>query len=99
MNVKEFSVIATLSPEERQLLVNEVVEALRPLLAAAPSSATQDQEKPISKKEACQLLRCSEPTITKFMAEGKIPFYRKGRRVYFFKSEVLQSLEQPLRRA
>lgn len=60
--------------------------------------SSKEEEAPISKKEVCRLLRCSEPTMTKWMATGKIPFRRKGRRVYFFKSEVLKSLEQPLKR-
>ncbi|QCR23786.1 helix-turn-helix domain-containing protein [Pontibacter sp. SGAir0037] len=99
MNVKEFSFIATLSPDERQLLVQEVVEALTPLLLAKADATILETEQPISKVEACRLLRCSQPTMTKWMAEGKVPFYRKGRRVYFFKSEVLSSLEQPFKRA
>lgn len=63
----------------------------------SPDSIVGDKnhESPISKKEVCLLLGCSEPTMTKWMAAGKIPFGRKGRRVYFFRSEVLKSLEQP----
>jgi excisionase family DNA binding protein len=100
MNVKELFITATLAPEERQLLVQEVVLALMPLITGKNPSAdpTTDVELPISKKDVCRLLRCSEPTMTKWMAVGKIPFYRKGRRVYFFRSEILQSLEQPLTR-
>jgi excisionase family DNA binding protein len=100
MNVKELFITATLAPEERQLLVQEVVLALMPLIIGKNPSVelATDVEQPVSKKDVCRLLRCSEPTMTKWMTAGKIPFYRKGRRVYFFRSEVLKSLEQPLKR-
>jgi excisionase family DNA binding protein len=97
MQVKELSIIATLSQEERKLLVNEIIEALTLYLGPAAGPSIIELEQPISKVEACRLLRCSQPTMTKWMSEGKIPFYRKGRRVYFFRSEILTSLDRPLK--
>ncbi|MFB9863426.1 helix-turn-helix domain-containing protein [Rufibacter immobilis] len=98
MDAKEFSFKAVLAEEERQQLVDEIVAAIMLQLKtpAQPAAIQVDQEAPICKNDVCRLLRCSVPTINKWMASGKIPFKRKGRRVYFFKSEVLKSLEQPL---
>ncbi|AKD04315.1 helix-turn-helix domain-containing protein [Pontibacter korlensis] len=61
------------------------------------SQPTPEAEEPISIKEVCSLLKVSRPTLHSWMAQGTIPFHRKGRRVYLFKSEVLASLEEPRR--
>ena len=110
MEVKEISIKANLSSEERGLLVQAFKEVMVPYLEALQpflqlnSSQNQnnsiliESEIPISKKEICRFLSCSEPTMTKWMAQGIIPYHRKGRRVYFFKSKVLKSLENPLKR-
>ncbi|WP_162056154.1 helix-turn-helix domain-containing protein [Pontibacter pamirensis] len=56
-----------------------------------------EAEEPISIQEVCSLLKVSRPTLHNWMAQGTIPFHRKGRRVYLFKSQVLKSLEEPKR--
>lgn len=55
-------------------------------------------EEPIKMRDVCRLLQVSDTTIRAWMAKGAIPFHRKGNRVFFFKSEVIKSLEQPLKR-
>jgi excisionase family DNA binding protein len=102
MNLKEFSVVAYLADEERDKIAQAVAAILSPIIreiqtAPAPAPSTEEEE-PISKKEACKYFGCSEPTMTKYMAQGLVPFHRKSRRVYFFKSELRQALEQPKRR-
>ncbi|WP_146897466.1 helix-turn-helix domain-containing protein [Adhaeribacter aerolatus] len=86
-------------PEGGELL-QAFVKALLPHLNPPSSETLQlppvNEEKPISKNEACRFLGCSAPTLTKWMANGTIPFSRKGRRVYFLKSLILKSLEQPI---
>ncbi|WP_394345399.1 helix-turn-helix domain-containing protein [Hymenobacter persicinus] len=47
--------------------------------------------------QVCQLLSITRPTCNKWMAEGRLPSYRQGRRVYFKRAEVLASLERPKR--
>lgn len=60
---------------------------------------TSEAEEPVSIQEVCSLLKVSRPTLHSWMAKGTIPFHRKGRRVYLFKSKVLASLEEPRRLA
>jgi predicted DNA-binding transcriptional regulator AlpA len=101
MNIKELSVTATLSEEDQIKIAQKVADFLTPILFRLQPSHTEpcpDQEEPISKKEACKYYGCSEPTMTKYMAGGLVPFRRKGRRVYFFKSELREALDTPISR-
>jgi excisionase family DNA binding protein len=101
MDVKQLSFTATLSEEDRIQIAQKVADFLTPILfRLQPSTAEPcpDQEEPISKKEACKYYGCSEPTMTKYMARGEVKFHRKGRRVYFFKSELREALDAPLKR-
>jgi len=93
---------ASLDPANQQQIIDGVITGIAALLNLSTSINLSNQqpeiEEPISKKEICRFLNCSEPTMTKWMAEGKIPFGRKGRRVYFFKSQVVKSMEQPFKK-
>jgi excisionase family DNA binding protein len=53
-------------------------------------------DEPIKMEDVCRLLQVSDTTVRDWIRKGTLPCHRKGRRVYFFKSEVLKSLEQPL---
>jgi excisionase family DNA binding protein len=53
-------------------------------------------EEPIRMEDVSRLLQVSDTTVRDWIRKGALPCHRKGRRVYFFKSEVLKSLEQPL---
>lgn len=74
-------------------LLEEIKEAN--VKAATPTPA---QEVPVKIDRVCQLLNISVSTARIWMREGKLPFKRKGKRVFFYESEVLNSLEQPMGR-
>ena len=46
----------------------------------------------LSKSQAAKLACCSIPTLSKMVDKGKFKEYSLGRRKYFLKSEVLESL-------
>lgn len=87
-----------------QLPTDEAIERIaRRVVQLQREGAPEQQttkpaaEEPVSIREVCALLRVSRPTLHSWMAKGTIPFHRKGRRVFLFKSEVLASLEVPKR--
>ncbi|MHA6248185.1 helix-turn-helix domain-containing protein [Pontibacter sp. CAU 1760] len=84
------------APEFIEAVAQRTAELLREGASTQPT-VNPEAEEPISIQEVCSLLRVSRPTLHSWMAQGKIPFHRKGRRVYLFKTEVLQSLEAPRR--
>jgi excisionase family DNA binding protein len=48
-----------------------------------------EEEPPITITEAAEFLRLSKPTIYGLTHRRKIPSYRQGKQLYFFKSELL----------
>jgi excisionase family DNA binding protein len=52
-----------------------------------------EAETPIDMDEACELLHISRKTLTDWRAAGKIPSFKVGRRVYFFKSKIIEALQ------
>lgn len=53
----------------------------------------RDSDKLLNAKELCQLLGIHLSTLNTWKAESKIPFKRLGKRIFFNKNEVLDSLE------
>ncbi|KAA3437140.1 helix-turn-helix domain-containing protein [Rufibacter hautae] len=59
-----------------------------------PAKETKEPEDfLLTVKEAATLLYVTETTIHAWKKNGIIPFHRKGRRVYFKRSELLASLK------
>lgn len=55
----------------------------------------KDDGDPLMKmKEICDLLRVSKVTIHQWKKTGRIPFHRISNRIFFKKSEVLESLKK-----
>ena len=48
----------------------------------------------LSRKEACLLLGISLPTLSKYVASGKLPHSRIGKKVLFDKNLVFESLSK-----
>lgn len=51
-------------------------------------------EEKITSKEACGVFRISKTTLQNWKAKGYIPYHRQGRRIYFFRSDLIASLER-----
>ena len=47
----------------------------------------------ISRDEACELLKISRVTIWRYTKEGKLPYFRVGRKLLFKRSVLLAAIE------
>ena len=50
-------------------------------------------EELITRDEAITLLKCTGQTFWRFTRDGRIPFYRAGRRMLFKRSEILEAIK------
>ena len=97
--------LAVFEPEQLKELIKEAINPLlievKGLLAVVPpvklsdfSTQSSAKEDLISRKEACKLLQISHVTLAAWSKKGCLPFYRLNRRVYFKKSEILNSMKR-----
>ncbi|MFD3003506.1 helix-turn-helix domain-containing protein [Pontibacter toksunensis] len=65
----------------------------------APSDCYLEKkdEDPIDTGEVCRVWNLSRKTVEERRKDGTFPFFRIGRKVYFFRSEVLAAMEKPKR--
>ena len=74
----------------------EIAEGLRMFLSENSNLKENDQpdfEKDrLSKTQAAKLAGISIPTLSRQVAKGKFKEYSLGRRKYFLKSEIIESL-------
>ncbi|TYB80336.1 helix-turn-helix domain-containing protein [Bizionia saleffrena] len=73
------NVVATLTIEVREL------KALI-LTTAKP----QTQNNPLTIREVAELTNLSVPTLYGYVQRNEIPYHKKGNRLYFFKSEIIE---------
>jgi hypothetical protein len=57
------------------------------------NTTDQQNEKLLTKKEMAEELDISLVTLTDWMKKG-LPYHRMHRRIYFYKEEVLKSMEK-----
>uniref|UniRef100_UPI0040488D11 helix-turn-helix domain-containing protein n=1 Tax=Mariniflexile sp. TaxID=1979402 RepID=UPI0040488D11 len=68
-------------------LTNEVRELKALLLNKAGDNT--EIETPLNIKEVSKLTELSVPTLYGYVQRNEIPFYKKGNRLKFFKSEII----------
>jgi excisionase family DNA binding protein len=85
-----------LSDDEVERVADCLLRKMQEYFPAFASSLNKEEETPIKMRDVCRLLQISDTTARSWMTKGILPFHRKGSRVFFYKSEVLSSLEQPL---
>lgn len=71
---------------------NLIKESVRSELENFQPTETKEEEL-IKTKTACKLLHVSSVTLNQWRKEGRIPFHRISSRIYFKRSELLDSLE------
>ncbi|MDO5981565.1 helix-turn-helix domain-containing protein [Flavivirga spongiicola] len=74
------NVIATLTNEVREL---------KALILNKAESQTE-KNNPLSIKEVAKLTSLSVPTLYGYVQRHEIPYHKKGNRLYFFKSEIIE---------
>lgn len=75
-------------PNVVAILTNEVRELKALLLNKAEPQPEPDN--PLSIKEVAELTGLTVATLYGYVQRKEIPFYKKGNRLYFFKSEILE---------
>lgn len=73
---------------------NTLKEVLREMFnqKSEPNQLPDFEKDRISKLEAAKLAGISIPTLSRQVAKGKFKEYNLGRRKYFLKSEIIESL-------
>lgn len=81
-----------------QLTVGELKSIVRNSLRDELSNHSDSQQKEevvLNAKQAASVLNVSLPTLHKWKKEGTIPYHRKGGRIYFIESELVDSILNP----
>ena len=73
------NVVATLTNEVRELKA----------LLLNKGNAQPEIETPLNIKEVSKLTELSVPTLYGYVQRNEIPFYKKGNRLKFFKTEII----------
>lgn len=82
----------TLSREELKNLIQEAIADYNSSENA--KSINEEHGEPLLKiDEVKELLKVSKVTIHKWKKDGKIPYHRISNRIFFKKSEILESLK------
>jgi len=75
-----------------ELIKKSVADSFDNELKSFLKNSMKEDEQLLKIEEACQLLKVSKVTIHKWKKQNKIRSYRIGRKIYFKKSELLNSL-------
>ncbi|MBE7686268.1 helix-turn-helix domain-containing protein [Tenacibaculum piscium] len=67
---------------------------LKALLLSKATNQPQELEEPINIKEVAKLTELSVPTLYGYVQRNEIPHYKKGNRLKFFKSEILNWIKE-----
>ena len=86
------TILISIEYEDLRDLISECVR--RELDGLKQNDPKDDPEDLVKIQEIAKMLDVSKVTIHAWKREGKIPFLRKGRRIYFRKAEVLKSLKE-----
>jgi excisionase family DNA binding protein len=87
-------ILKQMNAEELEAMIRRIV---RSETQALQTPAKEKDEKLLSAKEVCELLRITKPTLHNWKKSDKIPFHRIGHRIYFKKSEVMNALQSSSR--
>lgn len=75
------------------ITVQQLAEALLPLLQKPIVESNQATNELIGRKETCAILHCNFTTLHKHTKSGRLKSYGIGNRILYKKSEVLESVK------
>jgi len=82
---------------------NELISIIREAFREELKESLNQKEKEtdynllLTRKEVSDLLKVSLVTVSKYMKEGKFPYHRLGRHIYFKKGDVMKALDIPIK--
>ncbi|MCG8858902.1 helix-turn-helix transcriptional regulator [Tenacibaculum finnmarkense] len=74
--------------------VLELQKELKALLLSKETNQPQELEEPINIKEVAKLTELSVATLYGYVQRCEIPNYKKGNRLKFFKSEIIDWIKE-----
>ena len=82
-------------PKAVNYLINEIAE-MRAVLEHIESQLGLgvDKYRPIDEERAAEILGQTKNVIKKMVRAGEIPYYDKGRKIYFFEDELVKWVEE-----
>ncbi|WP_370408272.1 helix-turn-helix domain-containing protein [Tenacibaculum dicentrarchi] len=78
-------------------VLNEVLELqkeLKNLILSKETSSQSELETPLNIKEVAKLTQLSVPTLYLYVSGRKIPHYKQGNKLRFFKSEIIDWIKK-----
>lgn len=79
-----------IAEEHIEVLAEAIFQKMKSLASVAPSP--KNERDILWMDDAVKFLHLAKPTIYGLISKGKLPYYKRGRKVYFLKSELEQWL-------
>jgi len=80
-------------PQAVAMLTKEVSELKQLLLQKSDQQVTTPTEQLLTVQEAADFLNLSVPTIYSKVSKGELPFMKRGKRLHFSSTELMQYLK------
>ncbi len=84
-------------PQAVAHLVNEL-ETIKSLVEKSQRPQVKEQRIPIGIDEACKLIGKAKPTVYTLVRKRILPSYKSGKKLYFFRDELLEWIENGRRK-
>ena len=81
-------------PQAMAMLIKEVDELKQLILQTAKQQETSLEEKLLTVTEAAKFLNLSVPTIYTKVSKNELPVMKRGKRLYFSNTELMQYLKE-----
>lgn len=75
------------------ITLQQLAEALTPLLQRPFAEPQRETNELIGRKEACSILHCNLTTLHKHTKSGRLKSYGIGNRILYKKAEILESVQ------
>lgn len=84
-----------ISFDELPRAVSELTEQVSTLteMVSALQSSKPNEKTLIGIDEACEVLHKAKPTIYALVRKGTIPSYKRGKKLYFYREELIEWIE------
>lgn len=76
------------------MLTNKVNELKEMLLEDRASNSVEESERFLNIQEASKFLNLAKPTLYTKVSKREIPFMKRGKRLYFSKSELMDYIKE-----
>ena len=83
-----------LLPQAVTQLTNEVSELKRLIIENQEQKLAEQPEQLLTIKEAAQFLKLTVPTIYSKVSKGELPVMKRGKRLYFSNTELMEYIKE-----